>query len=454
MSIVAPYSHAKRNEMMGSKTTMLNSSHQTSPSKRFFLLSLLRKTNHDNNDQPWNPALYGKRLPLFYLIFMNLFAMVGYYFVLLFPALFLICIYKTYVLFLQHPYNDSMATVTLLWLTLSLFFGHISFNIITINFAAIPGLEIKRKSALVLYKLLHDIQQYYPKAKIKQIIVSGNFELKLVKVPFTGIPLFHRNVLVVGMPLMMTLSPNQFQCLCTREIIQYSNNRPFSATWINQLRDTWNRYRVTLKPQSCIGHQVLYWFFYIYSPLYNVFSLPARLSDELNADRNALDLVNSDELLSALQASMRANNYLRKDFWPRIEKTSKCGSNGVRPLSLLSRTAKSVLMQNNSNEWLKNHYIKEECTNKQLPPLKQRMDNLGLSELTLPPDLKQTAAEYYFQDHYAKLIVMSDNNWLETQCRRVAAKRTAAMPEKLFNNTNNTAKTNHEMTKNSKANVV
>ena len=421
-------------------------------SKYFFFSGKGRAADNNRSTLIWNPDIHWKQLPTFYLIFATLVALVGYYFILLFPTLCLVSVYNAFVLFPYHSSSDSMATLTLLWITSSMFFGHISYNILTIDFATIPGLKIKRKSADLLYKLLDDIHQEYPQAKIKKIIITENFELKVIKVPCFGIPIFSRNVLLVGLPLMLTLSPNQFNCLCTREIIHNSGkNRPFTATWLNQLRDSWDRYLTVLKPHSCIGHQLLFWFFSIYSPLYKAITLPARLVDELNSDRNALDLINSDELLNAFQASLRANIYLRKDFWPRIQNAFVNTEAGLYPFSTLSRTAKATLLQNSSNDWLQKQFISEECAIRQHPTLKQRMENLGLSVATLPPDLIQTAAEYYFHNHFAKIVVMTDENWREKHRQFVKAERTAGLSHKIFKFS---VEKSGEMSKDSKAKIV
>jgi len=391
----------------------------------------LKETGHNFGSRVLSSTKSGKRLPLYYLLVTAIVAMAGYYFILLFPILFVASIYNAYILLLVHSSGDSIPTLALLWITLSILFGHISYNILTINFTSIPGVKIGRKSADPLYKLLEDVQQQYPRGKIKQIIVSEHFELTLVKVPFFGVPVFRRNVLVVGLPLMLTLSASQFNCLYTRKIIQCSNSRLLNITWLNQLRDTWSRYLTLTKPNSCIGHQILYWFFRVYSPVYNAVSLTVRLTDELNADRNALDLVNSDELISAFQANLRGNIYLLKDFWPWIQNTANSRHSGIRPFSMLSRLAKTVLLQNKSNDWLRQSYISEECARRQLPTLTQRMDNLGLSAITLPPDLKQSAAEYFFQNHFAKIIALTDDNW-GIQERSTEPNRSAPAPNRLL----------------------
>ena len=435
---------------MRTKTTILKNVLKTLFPTLLFSKEMQRETGHISTSQEWNPTILGKRLPLSYLMFANLLAFVGYYFILFFPILFAICVYNTYVLFPYTTGDESVATFTLLWLTLSLFFGHISYNVFTVNFGAIPGLKIKRKSTGVLYNLLDTIQQHYPAAKIKQIIISGNFELRVVKVPNIGIPLYCRRVLVVGLPLMLTLSPTEFNCLFTREIIQHSKTRVLSTAWLNQLRDVWSHYLTAPNPRSSIGHQLLLWFFGIYSPLYNAVSLPARLADELNTDRNALDLINSDELLGAFQASLRANIYLRKEFWPRII-SSDNGHDIPRPFSILSRAVKSVLLLTNSNDWLQQHYLREECALRQQPTLKQRMDNLGVSSVTLPPNLTQTAAEYYLQDHFAKIIVMSDDNWRDMQRMRAKSAHNAGVSSRLLGAS---GKRPDSLTKNSKAKVV
>jgi hypothetical protein len=376
----------------------------------------------------WNSKEHWNQLPLFYVIYTTLVALLGYYFILCFPMLFVVCVHNTLVLLPFYPITENL-TETLWWITLSIFFGHISINILNIDFAAMPGLKIKRKSAGRLFQLLDDIKAEYPQPKIHQIIITEQFELKLVKIPRFGIPIFTHNTMVIGLPLMLTLSPNQFKCLLTREIIQYSKNRHKFANWFNQLRESWDRYRIVLKQRACIGHQVLYGFFTLYSPIYKAISLPAHINDELNADRNALDLINSDELLSAFQAKLIARLYIEKCFWPEISKFN-CT---VSPFSRLYRAAKTALSRNNSETWLQQQNLFVDNIGHDYPTLQQRMENLGSTSIKLPPDLAQTAADYYFQNHLAKIIGMSDNNWLEKRCNTYGLAHASHAGSGLFN---------------------
>lgn len=354
----------------------------------------------------WNRNEHCKQLPAYYVILAMLAALVGYCFILGFPILFVVSIYDTAALLPFYPVFGNL-TETLGWITLSIFLGHVSYNILTADFTNIPGLKIKRNSDGRLMQLLDDIQVEYTQPKIRQIIITQEFELKLIKIPHFGLPILADNILVIGLPLLLTLSPKQFKCLLTREIIQYSTRRNLIVNWLNHLGESWSRYRIVLQQRSCIGHQVLYGIFVVYSPLYDAFTLQARITDELTADRNALDLINSDELLSAFQAKLIAKIYVEKYFWPDY-----VNGNGVSgPFSTLNRVAKAALSQSNSEKWLQNHKLLVEGSLDHYPTLQQRMDNLGSLSVKLPPDLTQTAAEYYFQNQAVKIINMSDNNW-------------------------------------------
>jgi hypothetical protein len=84
--------------------------------------------------------------------------------------------------------------------------------------------------------------------------------------------------------------------------------------------------------------------------------------------------------------------------------------------------------------WLQQQNLFVDNTADNYPSLQQRMENLGSSSIKLPPDLKQTAAEYYFQNHLAKIIRMSDNNWLEKRCKSYGPAHASHVGSGLFNN--------------------
>lgn len=376
----------------------------------------------------WNCEEHCHRLPVYYFILCILAALIGYYFILCFPILFAISLYEASVVLPIYPMTYSFTT-TLLWISLSLLFAHISLNTVTIDFASLPGLQLKRTGPGRLNQLLDALGVHYRRPRICHIVITDHFELKILKAPRYGIPILCDNILVIGLPLILTLSPGQFKCLLTREIIQHSKNRRKIASWLNQLREIWERYRSVLKSKTGIGHQLLYGFFTLYSPLYKAVSLPARINDELHADRNTLDLINSDELLSAFYAKQIAEHYFTNRFWPEVQRAG----GGIRPFSRLQLAAKNALSRSNSEAWLQSQHFETAANDGLYPTLQQRMDNLGLTTVKLPPDLQQSAAEYYFQHQLGKIIYLSDNNWQQKQQPAAAAKPVNHMAGRLFN---------------------
>lgn len=371
----------------------------------------------------WKFDEHCDQLPVFYMVVTALSAFLGYYVVLCFPTLFFFSVYKATNLLPFYPVTGNV-TVTLLWITLSILFAHISFNILATDFSKMPGLKITPKSAARLFQLLDEIKAEYPQPSVQQIVITERYELKLYKLPKYGIPLFGHNTLAIGLPLLLTLSPNQVRCLLTREIIQHSRKRRKIANWLNQLRDLWGFYPIVFKQRACIGHQLLYAVFSVYAPLYKTVSLPAHIADELRADRNALDLINSDELLSALQAKTIAQAYFENDFRPEVYRS---GAN-VKPFLRLSQAAKNDLSQSKSEAWLQQQYLHTPHTDQDQPTLQQRMANLGLTSVKLPPTLTQNAAEYFLQEHIAKVISLWDSNWQQSQRDASAMPSTKAPP--------------------------
>jgi hypothetical protein len=395
--------------------------HTTTNSMKNSITDPTTKSPHNRMHSIWTFNERCDQLPVFYLVVAALSALLGYYVILCFPMLFFFGVYKASTLLSFYPITGNL-TLTLLWITLSILFAHISFNIVATDFSKMPGLKITPKSAGRLFQLLDEIKAEYPQPTIHQIVITEQYELKLYKLPKFGIPAFNHNTLAIGLPLLLTLSPNQVRCLLTREIIQHSRKRRKITNWLNQLRELWDRYPIVLKQRACIGHQLLYAFFTVYAPLYKAISLPAHIADELRADRNALDLVNSDELLSALQAKTIGQAYFENDFWPDAHRVGA----GARPFLRLSQVAKTNLSQSKSEAWLQQQNLNTPHTDHCQPTLQQRMKNLGLTSAKLPPTLTQNAADYFLQDHIAKVISLWDSNWQQRQRDACAIKPTRA----------------------------
>ncbi|WP_455204304.1 hypothetical protein [Kaarinaea lacus] len=301
--------------------------------------------------------------------------------------------------------------------------AYIAYSITRIKYPSLKGLPLTRANAGKLYSTLDDICAQYPWLNVEEIFLTNHYEMRLHKKPVMALPFWSHNTLCLGIPLLLTMLPEDFHCLLNREITHHSKKRNPVTTWLNQLQDFWLGYQNAFKNSNLPINKLYAWFFRIYSPVYRIIVKPIGKINGLNADRNALDNVSSDDLLHAIENQFIMRHYLEHQFWPNVIKMAQHNlSADIGPYKKLFNLAQKTLNLNETKQWLEREYASIENDNASTLTLKQRMDNLGISKVKTPKPISHNAAHYYFAEKYESILKIFDNLWLQQFAPRATLK--------------------------------
>ena len=232
-----------------------------------------------------------QRLYLYLLVF---FSLAGFAYLLLWPFLAITTSYIVVNLFLADGINQNWISTGLIT-SLLLLSVSLSVQIFRIKYKKINGLKLTRKSVPELFKVVADVRSYYKRPKIHNIVLTDAFELRIEGTPGHWLPLFMSNTLVIGLPLLQTMTVEGFRCELSRCIGQHSKIIPRQSYFIMRMEKIWDLYNDSLIKNSKYCKTPLHWFFSVYSRLFSSISIPAIRIEELNADSSALDYINELE---------------------------------------------------------------------------------------------------------------------------------------------------------------
>lgn len=414
----------------------------------------LKNNNHSTvvYTTAWNKVFtFAQRIPQAYMLLVLPLALLGFAYLLLFPALFLFGIGKLIHFLGFIPLSElSQHLVSLaFWFGVTLFGGMMTRQILYIRFTPPEGININQATATRLHKLLREVKHETNAPKIDRIIITEQLTLDIVKTPKLPIPLWSNNTLVVGLPLMQCLSPEYFKCALVRKLIQHSKKQHLFAKWLAQLRSIWMLYPQQLLPRKNKNNAVLYWFFKGYAPLYNFISIPVANYVELLADQDTLLVINDEDLLQTIEKVIVAKIYLEKQYWPKIQKL--IGTNRyqlIDPYSKLEQVLQKGLTPQLSKRWLDTLYNLPSSEMKPVPDLRSRMNNIGRSSVRIPERINVSAANYFLENAYRDVISEVNQMWLlrrnylnnntaikklETPSQQVLLSPASRMNTKLFN---------------------
>lgn len=353
-----------------------------------------------------------RRYPRSYLAMVTAAAGLGYSFILLFP----------YLLYSMSTalYDSAPAAQTVQdWLlcaaqAVSLALGAVfTYTLFKLRFTPPAGRELTEEEAPRLFKMLAELRRAYGKTRIHRVLLDDTLDVRVIRTPRSGLPLFTTRTLVIGLPVLQTVSPYHLRVLLARCIGQLAPRNRRLATWLYQLNDTWQQYaehRNNASPPA----RLVGCFFSLYAPLYKAVSVGLAHRAELNADRCVLDVINHQEAADAISFHAASRDFLIRRYWPTIERmAARAGTRSdYLPFERLTEVTRKGLSVENLNETIARLYEAGEPL-EEWPGVDERLENIGYSgpiPLQVP---ETTAATYFLEDALPGIVKSFDARWLK-----------------------------------------
>ena len=314
-------------------------------------------------------------------------------------------------------------SISNLSLTGLLFFLTLAFVLVRSLWVSFPpptGLPLQPKDVPNLYSLINEISSKLQAPRFHHILLTNDFNAGVVQRPRLGLLGWQQNYLIVGLPLMLALPPEQFRAVLAHELGHLSGNHSRFSGWIYRQRETWYRIVTGLR-QS--GHEILSLIFQLfliwYIPFFNAYSFVLARMDEYEADRCAVDLTGEQNAAEALINMEVKSRFIERYFWSSIYKQVETE---IEPPKMTYMAMQQALSQRLHQEITSSYLMEalmEKTNNTDTHPcLKDRLKALGYicniqKELAIFAPIKISAAQEFLGDKLEKLIEDFSQNWGE-----------------------------------------
>jgi len=365
---------------------------------------------------------FSQQYPKAYLISVAIAALVGYLYLLLFPAGAIFGVYQFYQS-VTTPFTGQTILTALTWASVTLLCAGISHGIATIRFKEPEGIRLKPENAQLVFNKLDEIREEIRMPKIHDVILTRRFELDIQKTPVWSLPVWSRNTLVIGYPFMQSLSPENFNCALTRKLLQYAKRKNLVYNWLSYLRVTWRLYPDSFKRRNKVGDQLSYWFFRLYSHVYRHLATYVTQTDELHADSLALNYLNDRDVFKTAESIRLVQFFLDQQFWPKLNELLVRGAvkpEHIKPYEHLPKSALQMMRSPKVSHWLKMLSIEKTSEGSNEAPFAHRMHNMGYGKIILPDISNTTAAQYYFGPGNVKLVQRMNQVWAANTSQHIA----------------------------------
>jgi Zn-dependent protease with chaperone function len=271
-------------------------------------------------------------------------------------------------------------------------------------------LEIKRTEFPELFASIDELRDRLNAPKIHHVIITYDHNAAVYQTPRLGWLGWYRNYLLLGLPLMQSLSPEQFKATLAHELGHLAGNDNLFVGWILRVRQMWER--LTFDNNFFIFQ----WFFRWYEPLIKAHSFVLVRDREYAADALAKRISGREIAASDLIQTYIYQHYLQESFGRQLDRQAQATDTppGDAVTQMLA-ALRQPLDPQTAQIWLGLILGEATDTDDTHPCLSDRLSAVGYSgpiSWTPQPTLV-TAAEHFFGDRLADLAISLDVQWQE-----------------------------------------
>jgi len=203
------------------------------------------------------------------------------------------------------------------------------------------GRALTRRECPELFKLIEELRATVQAPRVHRVLVTGDFNAAIVQHARFGVFGGTRNYLMLGLPLVQSLSEAEFRAVVAHEFGHLSGAHGRFGAWIYRLRTGWARLLSALQAHNHWGAALFTRFFNWYAPLFSAYSFVQARQQEYEADRMSVAAVGREATASALLRVNTQAEFLGETFWPAVLKRADSEPTPtLSPFSMLGASSK------------------------------------------------------------------------------------------------------------------
>ncbi|MBP8117122.1 MAG: M48 family metallopeptidase [Nitrospira sp.] len=249
---------------------------------------------------------------------------------------------------------------------------------------------------------------------IHRILLTNELNAAIVQTPRLGVLGWYRNTLILGLPLLLVLSPEQARAVIGHELGHLSGNHSRFRGWIYRVRIAWYRVMDAFDQADHWGGKILAKFFDWYAPYFHAYSFALARANEYEADAISAKLTSPRISASALVSLDVRQVVIDKEYWaPLVDRAKETPSPPPHPVTGLAQFIQHQVIDNARWQEIVGKAVAVEtgCADTH-PALRDRLAALKAT----PPDPaapKITAAQKWLGKQVDTILHEFDAQWIE-----------------------------------------
>jgi Zn-dependent protease with chaperone function len=274
------------------------------------------------------------------------------------------------------------------------------------------GIEIKRREAPDLFEVIDELSAQLNAPGIHHLLISPDLNAGVVQLPRLGIFGWPRNFLLVGLPLMKSLTVEQFKAVLAHEFGHLAGGHGSLSNRIYRQRLRWARLLAVLEASKSKGSLLFKPFLAWFAPYFNAYTFPMARANEFQADASAARITSPPVAAQALTAVDVMGRFLGERYWPDIHKcaAAQAEPTGFAPFSNMSNCIARDLDRESATLWMSRAMTRETNLADTHPALRDRLNAIGQPPRLEPPAPGE-AADRLLGPSLARITESLDHRW-------------------------------------------
>jgi Zn-dependent protease with chaperone function len=269
-----------------------------------------------------------------------------------------------------------------------------------VHFEPPEGLVLEEKDHPELHRLLGELGDLAGGVRFHRVVLDPEMNSSVVQNPRLGVFGWYRAHLVIGLPLLEALPPDELKAVLAHEIGHLTRADGKTCAWLHRTRETWERVvdRFSANGTLPVFGDFFRWFW----PRFNSRVVVLSRFSELAADRFAADAVSPLTLASGLRRLAIQSKRVDREFWEPLDRAMDDGSELPRDvMDRLSEVVRRPVEPAQAAAWLAEAVAAPLEATASHPGLAARLAALGLPGAgggDLPPGIpgEMSSADQFF----------------------------------------------------------
>jgi Zn-dependent protease with chaperone function len=195
-----------------------------------------------------------------------------------------------------------------------------SVSLLFSRFEPPQGRELTASEAPRLFERLDELRRRMNGPAIHKVLLVDALNAAIVQHPRFGLMGWEQNILILGLPLLQSLSEEEALAVVAHEYGHLSGHHARLGGFIYRFRAAWGRLQELSEKWTDWGSRLIARLFRWYAPYFNAYTFVLARQNEYQADRTSVEVAGRQNAANALMRVSIASLFAEETFWPSIDR--------------------------------------------------------------------------------------------------------------------------------------